>query len=100
MYEATGTRLDPYHLERGFPLVHRGSYYTTSVGYHQVAQVNHSPEHTVRALRIEDRGYDDGGSPSLPLLSLRNFVSGHRRTCVVTIRKYGTAVVDGEDVVL
>ncbi|MFH2111642.1 MAG: hypothetical protein ABIJ47_10340 [Candidatus Bathyarchaeota archaeon] len=59
-----------------------------------------SLEHTVRVIRIENRGYDDDdGLLSLPLLSLQDFVSESRRTRVI-LRKSGTTVVDGEDVVL
>jgi len=64
-----------------------------------VASVKRSMEHTVRAIRIEDRGYDDDDGP-LPLLFLRDPVSGSRRSRVVILRMSGTAVVDGEDVVL
>lgn len=62
--------------------------------------MNRSLDHTVKVIRIEDRGYDDDGGLSLPLLSLRDFVSESRRSRVITLRKSGTMVVDGEDVVL
>jgi hypothetical protein len=64
-----------------------------------VVSVKSGLEHTVRVIHIENRGYDDDGPLSRPLLSLRGFISESRRTRVI-LHKSGTTVVDGENVVL